>query len=316
MHLVTGGAGFIGSHIVEALLRRGESVRVVDNFSTGRPENLRGFADRIELITGDVSDPAVARSAMQGVEVVFHQAALPSVPRSIRDPLSTHASNANGTLQLLEAARHAGVTRFVYAASSSAYGDTPTLPKHEDMPTNPRSPYAVSKLTGEYYAQAYHRVYGLETVCLRYFNIFGPRQDPDSPYAAVIPKFAAELLAGRPPVINGDGEQTRDFTYIDNAVAANMLAATAPAEAAGQVFNVACGQRVSLNTLVKLLQEETGVRVAPKYAAERPGDVRDSLASIDKARRVLGYEPQVSLKEGLALTVSDLIAQTGFRRAA
>lgn len=316
MHLVTGGAGFIGSHIVEALLRQGESVRVVDNFSTGRPENLRGFVHRIELITGDVSDPSVARAAMQGVEVVFHQAALPSVPRSIRDPLGSHAANANGTLQLLEAARHAGVSRFVYAASSSAYGDTPTLPKIEDMPTNPRSPYAVSKLTGEYYAQAYHRVYGLETVCLRYFNIFGPRQDPESPYAAVIPKFAAELLAGRPPVINGDGEQTRDFTYIDNAVAANLLAAAAPAEAAGQVFNVACGQRVSLNTLVKMLQAETGVRVAPKFAPERPGDVRDSLASIEKAKRILGYEPEVSLKEGLAFTVADLIAQTGLRRAA
>lgn len=316
MYLVTGGAGFIGSHIVAALLDRGERVRVVDNFSTGRPENLRGFVERIELITGDVADEAVARAAMQGVDVVFHQAALPSVPRSIRDPLASHASNATGTLQLLEAARHAGVTRFVYAASSSAYGDTPVLPKHEDMPVNPRSPYAVAKLTGEHYAQAYHRVYGLETICLRYFNIFGPRQDPESPYAAVIPRFAAELLAGRPPIIHGDGEQTRDFTYIDNAVAANLLAAAAPAEAAGQVCNVACGQRVSLNTLVKLLQAETGVRIAPKYVAERPGDVRDSLAAIDKAKRLLGYEPLVDLKEGLALTVADLIAQTGLRRAA
>lgn len=315
MQLVTGGAGFIGSHIVRALLEAGESVRVVDNFATGRIENLRGVLPQIDLITGDIADPKIAAAAMRGVECVYHQAALPSVPRSIRDPLATHAANVNGTLALLEAARQAGVTRFVYAASSSAYGDTPVLPKHEGMPVNPRSPYAAAKLAGELYAQAYYRVYGLETVCLRYFNIFGPRQDPGSPYAAVIPRFAAELLAGRAPIIFGDGEQTRDFTYVDNAVAANLLAAKA-ADAPGEVMNIACGERVSLNGLLAMLQAETGVRIAAKHAAARPGDVRDSLASIDKARRLLGYEPRVGLREGIARTVADLAAGEGLRRAA
>lgn len=315
MHLVTGGAGFIGSHLAEALVKRGEKVRIVDNFSTGRIENLRGFADRIEVLTGDLADPGVARAAVRGADVVYHQAALPSVPRSIRDPLTTHEANATATLQLLEAARHAGVSRVVYAASSSAYGDTPTLPKIETMPCRPRSPYAVAKLTGEYYMQAFAAVHGMETVCLRYFNIFGPRQDPESPYAAVIPRFASDLLAGRRPTIFGDGEQTRDFTYIDNAVSANLLAAEAKG-VAGEVFNVACGRRVSLNQLVGLLQEETGVHLAPEHTAARAGDVRDSLAAIDKAKSLLGYEPHVDIEEGIARTVAALTGAAGLKRAA
>jgi UDP-glucose 4-epimerase len=315
MHLVTGGAGFIGSHIVEALLKQGEAVRVVDNFSTGRLENLRGMTHRIDLLTGDISDPEIAQAAMESVDIVFHQAALPSVPRSIRDPLGTHEASSTGTLQLLHAAQRAGVSRFVYAASSSAYGNTPTLPKIETMPTSPRSPYAVAKLSGEHYCQAFFHVHGLETVCLRYFNIFGPRQDPDSPYAAVIPKFAGELLAGRSPVIYGSGEQTRDFTYIDNAVQANLLAAQV-AGIGGEVFNVACGQRISLNQLVALIQEETGVHLAPQHTLERAGDVRDSLADIEKAKRMLGYQPSIGIEEGIALTVADLAGHKGFRRAA
>lgn len=315
MFLVTGGAGFIGSHLVEALLQRGESVRVVDNFSTGRVENLRGCAPRIELITGDISDPAIARVAVDGVEVIFHEAALPSVPRSLRDPLGTHQANASGTLQMLHAAHQAGVKRFIYAASSSAYGNTPTLPKIETMPANPRSPYAVAKLAGEQYCQAFFHSHGMETVCLRYFNIFGPRQDPDSAYAAVIPRFGTELLAGRAPIIFGDGEQTRDFTFIDNAVQANLLAAEASG-IGGEVFNIACGERISLNQLVSMLQEETGVRLAPKHTTDRIGDVKDSLASIDKAKRMLGYKPEVGVREGVALTIADLAGHTGLRRAA
>ncbi len=315
MYLVTGGAGFIGSHLVEALLKRGESVRVVDDFSTGRLENLRGFTQHIDLITGDISDPNIARAAVDGVEVVFHEAALPSVPRSIRDPLGTHEAAATGTLQMLHAAQQAGVKRFIYAASSSAYGNTPTLPKIETMPTSPRSPYAVAKLAGEQYCQAFFHVHKMETVCLRYFNIFGPRQDPDSAYAAVIPKFATELLAGRAPVIFGTGDQTRDFTYIDNAVQANLLAAETP-DIGGEVFNIACGERISLNQLVTLLQEETGVHLAPHHTADRAGDVRDSLASIDKAKRMLGYKPEVSVQEGIALTIAELAGHKGLRRAA
>ena len=315
MHLVTGGAGFIGSHIAEALVARGERVRIVDNFSTGRVENLRGFGDRIDLITGDLTDPDVARACMHGVEVVYHQAALPSVPRSVSDPIATHHANVTATLNVLEAARHEGVRRVVYAASSSAYGDTATLPKVETMPDRPRSPYAVAKLAGEHYMQVYAHVFGMETVCLRYFNIFGPRQDPNSPYAAVIPRFATDLLEGRSPTIFGDGEQTRDFTYISNAVDANLLAAQAR-EVSGEVMNIACGERISLNRLVKILQAEIGVRKAPLHAAARPGDVRDSQASIEKAKRLLGYEPQVGVEEGVARTVAELTGASRFKRAA
>ena len=315
MFLVTGGAGFIGSHLVEALLRRGEAVRVVDNLSTGRLVNLRGCSQRIDFITGDVSDPAIARAAVDVADVIFHQAALPSVPRSLRDPLGTHEANATGTLQMLHAAQQAGVKKFIYAASSSAYGNTPTLPKVETMPTNPRSPYAVAKLTGEQYCQAFFHSHGMETVCLRYFNIFGPRQDPDSAYAAVIPKFGTELLAGRAPVIFGDGEQTRDFTYIENAVQANLLAAEAKG-IGGEVFNIACGEQISLNVLVKMLQEETGVHLTAKYTGDRAGDVKDSLAAIDKAKRMLGYNPEVGVREGIALTVAELAGHAGLRRAA
>ncbi len=302
MLLVTGGAGFIGSHLVQTLLDRGNPVRVVDNFSTGRRENLAPFADRIDLVEGDLSDPAIATRAVEGVRLVFHQAALPSVPRSIRDPLHTHASNVTATLNLLEAARNAGVRRFVYAASSSAYGDTPTLPKVETMPTNPRSPYAVAKLAGEAYCQAFYRTHGLETVALRYFNIFGPRQDPASEYAAVIPRFFERLMSGEPPVIFGDGFQSRDFTYIENAVQANLCAAEADG-VAGEVFNVGCGQRFTLNRLVEMMQHELRTRIPTRHIEPRPGDVRHSQADIEKARERLGYEPKVSLQEGLRRTL-------------
>ncbi len=315
MHLVTGGAGFIGSHLVEALLKEGKRVRVVDNFSSGRVENLRPFLKDIELLTGDVSDESAARAAAKGVEVVFHQAALPSVPRSIQQPVASHQANATGTLQMLQAATQAGVRRFVYAASSSAYGDTPTLPKIETMPPRPRSPYVAAKLTGELYCQSYYHVHGLETVCLRYFNIFGPRQDPESPYAAVIPRFLEALLSGHSPVIFGDGNQTRDFTFIENAVQANLRAAEAEG-VGGEVFNVACGKRVSLNHLLEMLQVETGVRISATFGEPRPGDVRDSLASIDKARERLGYRPSIDVKEGIARTVAWFTQTTGLRRAA
>lgn len=315
MYLVTGGAGFVGSHIVERLLQMGKRVRVVDNFSTGRIENLRGFTKDIELLTGDIADQDVARAAVRGVEVVFHQAALPSVPRSIEDPLATHRSNVTGTLQLLHASTGEGVRRFVYAASSSAYGDTPTLPKIETMPPAPRSPYAAAKLSGELYCKAFHHVHGLETVSLRYFNIFGPRQDPDSPYAAVIPRFIEALLSGKAPLIFGDGNQTRDFTYIDNAVQANILAAT-QADAVGEVFNVAFGKRISLNRLLEIIQAETGVYLGATYASGRPGDIRDSLASVDKAREKLGYTPSVDVAEGVSRTVSWFGKTGSLRRAA
>lgn len=301
-YLVTGGAGFIGSHLVEELVRRGEQVRVVDNLSTGRAENLAPWREDIEFLEGDLSDPAVAQRAVEGVDYVLHQAALPSVPRSVEDPRASHEANVTGTLNLLLAARDAGVKRVVYAGSSSAYGDTPTLPKHEAMPPAPLSPYAASKLAGEYYCRVFHKVYGLETVVLRYFNIFGPRQDPTSQYAAVIPKFITALLRGDPPTIYGDGEQSRDFTYVRNVVEANLLACTAPA-AVGEVINVATGTRFTINELFARLRELCGCEVEPLYAPPRPGDVRHSQADIGKAERLLGYRPVVSFREGLKLTV-------------
>jgi nucleoside-diphosphate-sugar epimerase len=315
MYLVTGGAGFVGSHIVEALVKRGEHVRVVDNFSTGKMENLAGFREAIELLAGDVADPNVAEAAVAGIDVVFHQAALPSVPRSIADPLLTHNSNVTGTLQLLHAAQRAGVRRFVYAASSSAYGDTPTLPKVETMIPRPRSPYAVAKLSGEQYCQAFFHVHGLETVCLRYFNIFGMRQDPESAYAAVIPRWIECLMHGRAPIIFGDGGQSRDFTFVANAVDANLLAAEAP-DVGGQVFNIGCGQRVTLNRLLEILQSEVGKYIKPQHQPARPGDVRDSLADIEKARKHLGYQPRVPLTEGIAQTVESFRHEGLTRRAA
>jgi len=303
LYLVTGGAGFIGSHLVENLVAGGASVRVLDDFSTGRRENLAPFMDRIELVEGCLTNIDTVRRACEGTKYVFHQAALPSVSRSVEDPLSTHAVDATGTLHVLVAARDAGTKRVVYAGSSSAYGDTPVLPKEESMATMPRSPYAVAKLAGEQYCRVFADLMGLETVVLRYFNIFGSRQDPSSQYSAVIPLFITLALDGRSPTINGDGGQTRDFTHIDNAVHANFLAAhTDPSGVSGEVFNVGCGDRVSVLELWQRVQAVTGARVDAVHGATRPGDVRDSLASLNKIRDRLGYEPRVSLDEGLART--------------
>jgi len=301
-YLVTGGAGFIGSHIVDALLARGDRVRVLDNFSTGRRENLAHVAGDIELIEGDLRDRDAVCRAVRGMEYVLHQAALPSVPRSIKDPLSTHEVNVTGTVNILTAAREAGVRRVVYASSSSVYGDTPELPKREDMPPRPRSPYAVSKLAGEQYCRAFWYSYGLETVCLRYFNIFGPRQDPSSAYAAAIPRFVTALLNGGDIRIFGDGLQTRDFTFVANAVSANLLAAATPS-AAGTICNIACGERTSLLALVDVLQGLTATTASIIHEPPRPGDVRDSLADISLARTSFAYTPSVQLSDGLRETV-------------
>ncbi len=300
--VVTGGAGFIGSHLVEALLGRGDQVVVLDDFSTGRRENLEPFGDRIELVEGSITDPTACARAMLGADYVLHQAALGSVPRSVADPVTTHEVNLTGTLNVLVAARDAGVRRVVYAASSSAYGDTPVLPKHEGMAPLPRSPYAVTKLAGEEYCRAFFASYGLETVALRYFNVFGARQDPNSRYAAVIPLFFAAALEGRSPEIFGDGEQTRDFTHVHNVVRANLLALEAPAAALGEVFNVGCGSRISINQLWRGTRDIVGAAVEPVYLEPRAGDVRDSLASLDRAHALLGYEPEVGLEEGLRRT--------------
>jgi UDP-glucose 4-epimerase len=300
--LVTGGAGFIGSHLAERLAREGWTVRVLDDLSSGRESNLFACGDRVELLRGDVCDePAVAR-AVAGVEVVFHQAAVPSVPRSVEEPVRTNRVNIGGTLHVLEQARRAGVRRVVYAASSSAYGDTLVLPKVETMEADPLSPYALQKYAGEVYCRLYHSLYGLETVALRYFNIFGPRQDPRSEYAAVIPNFVTAALEGNPAQIHGDGEQTRDFTFVDDAVGANLLAADAPA-AAGSVVNVAGGRRTSLNELWEMICDLVGVEIAARHGAPRAGDVRDSLASIERARELLDFQPTVDLREGLRRTI-------------
>lgn len=304
-YLVTGGAGFIGSHISEALLDRGETVRVFDNLATGRETNLAALNGRIESIHGDLRDIEALKAAMRGVEVVFHQGALASVPRSIADPVASLETNINGTQNVLLAARDMGVRRVVYASSSSVYGNTPVLPKREDMPTNPMSPYAVQKLTGELLCGVFTRIYGLETVALRYFNVFGPRQDPASEYAAVIPRFLTALIEGRRPIVYGDGEQTRDFTYIANVVQANLLAATAP-DAVGRAMNIGCGEQISLNAVLQLTGELLGVQVEADYREPRSGDVRDSLADIHLAQRLLGYQPAVSFREGLAHTLDAL----------
>jgi len=302
LYLVTGGAGFIGSHLVEELVKQGQRVRVIDNLSTGKKENIKPFLGEIEFIEGDIRDLELVRKAMDGVEYVLHQAAVPSVPRSVKDPLTSNSVNVEGTLNILVAARDADVKRVVYASSSSVYGDTPVLPKHEDMKQAPRSPYAVSKLGGELYCQAFYHVYGLEAVALRYFNVFGPRQDPKSQYAAVVPKFITALLHGEPPTIFGDGEQSRDFTYIENVVSANLLAAKAPG-AAGEVFNIACGERITINQLAGILRQLIRANIEPEHTPPRPGDVRDSLADISKARELLGYEGKVDVHEGLERTV-------------
>jgi nucleoside-diphosphate-sugar epimerase len=300
--LVTGGAGFIGSHLAHALVLRGERVRVADDLSTGRPSNLAVLEGRVEVLTGDLADPVFARSAVDGMELVLHQAAIPSVPRSVADPLTSHRANLNATLSLLVAARDAGVRRLVYAGSSSAYGDTPELPKREDMPTRPMSPYALQKLVGEQYLQLFTALYGLDTVTIRYFNVFGPRQDPSSPYSGVIALFITRLLAGQPVVITGDGEQTRDFTYIDNVVDGVLRAATTPA-ARGQVINVATGRRISINDLARTLLTLLDSPLSPVHVESRPGDVRDSLADLTRARQLLGYEPHVSFEDGLRKTI-------------
>jgi nucleoside-diphosphate-sugar epimerase len=305
-YLVTGGAGFIGSNLASSLLAKGRRVRILDNFLTGKKENLAGLAERygeaFELVEGDLRDLEVTRRAVEGVEYVLHQGALPSVPRSVADPVLTNEINVGGTLNLLVAARDAGVRRVVFAASSSAYGDTPELPKRESMTPNPKSPYAAQKLAGEHYMRIFHEVYGLETVSLRYFNVFGPNQDPASMYAAVIPRFITSVLSGTPPTIYGDGLQTRDFTYIDNVVQANLRACEAPKDACGRVVNIACGERISLLDILEIVYKQAGRRVAPKFEPSRPGDVRDSLADISLAKDLLGYEPQVGFPEGLSRT--------------
>jgi len=302
--LVTGGAGFIGSNLTEALLKMGHQVRVLDDFSTGKKENLayNEAYPFLELVEGDIRDVTTCQKAMEGIEYVFHQAALPSVQRSVEDPLTSNAVNTGGTLNLLVAARDAGVRRLIYAASSSAYGDTPTLPKHEEMVPSPLSPYALQKFTGEVYGRLFFELYGLETISLRYFNIFGPKQDPNSIYSAVIPRFIDALVSGRPPVIYGDGEQSRDFTYIDNVVHANLLAMNTE-RTQGEVVNVACGRRVSLNQLVKILQDIIGSHVSPRYEGARQGDVRHSLADIKRVKTLLNYDPKVGIEEGLRRTV-------------
>jgi len=302
-YLVTGGAGFIGSNIVRALVDKGRQVRVLDNFSSGRKENLAPVWDDIELIEGDIRDLTTVQRSLQGVEYVLHQAAVPSVPRSIEDPLESNASNITGTLNVLLASKDSRVRRFIFASSSSVYGDTPVLPKTEHMPPSLLSPYALNKLTGEYYCKLFSSIYGLETVSLRYFNVFGPRQNPESEYAAVIPKFITAFLLKRPAVIYGDGEQTRDFTYIDNVVEANLLALEAP-QVAGQIVNIASGERISLNQLVAHLEALTGENLPPTYTAPRVGDVRHSLADITLASELLGYHPLVDWKTGLQRTLA------------
>jgi nucleoside-diphosphate-sugar epimerase len=301
LYLVTGGAGFIGSHITEELIRRGEQVRVVDSLITGHRKNLAHLSG-IDFLEGDLADLAVAKRAVQGVDYVLHQAAIPSVPRSVEDPITSNRANIDSTLNVLVAARDAGVKRVVYAGSSSAYGNTPTLPKREDMPANPLSPYALQKLVGEQYMQMFTTLYGLETVTIRYFNVFGPRQDPSSPYSGVISVFAKALLADTAPTIYGDGEQTRDFTYVANVVDGVLRAVKAPG-ASGQVVNVATGSRISLNTLFRTMRDIIGTRVEPSYGPTRHGDVKDSQADITRARTLLGYEPLVSFEDGLKKTV-------------
>jgi UDP-glucose 4-epimerase len=303
LYLVTGGAGFIGSNIVAELLQRGEQVRVLDNFSTGRRENIAPFFEHIDLIEGDLRDLSTITQAVKGADYVLHQGALPSVQQSIDDPLTPHAVNATGTLNLLLAARDSGVKRVVFASSCSIYGDDPTLPKREDMLPAPRSPYAVTKLAGERYCRVFTEVFGLETVCLRYFNVFGPRQDPSSQYAAVIPKFITAMLSKETPTIYGDGRQSRDFVYVANVAQANLLAATTPGDAVGRVFNVACGERYTLLDLIAALNNILDADIEPVHAPPRPGDVRHSLADVSAAQEDLGYEPKVGFREGLRRTV-------------
>ena len=308
-YLVTGGAGFIGSHIVMRLVHDGAVVRVVDNLSTGQIQRLDRVRSAIEWVQGDLADEAVAKNVVDGMDFVVHQAAVPSVQRSLSDPLGTNQANVVGTLNLLESSRRAGIRRFVYASSSSAYGDTEVLPKHEDMPPNPMSPYALQKFVGERYCKLYYDLYGLETVNLRYFNVFGPGQDPHSEYSAVIPRFINYLLTNRPITIFGDGEQSRDFTFVENVVEANLLALGA-VNAAGKMCNIGCGERITLNQLVANLEEELGVKANVTHLPPKLGDVRHSLADIERARAILNYQPRVMVKEGLRRTVASHISGT------
>jgi nucleoside-diphosphate-sugar epimerase len=302
LHLVTGGAGFIGSSIAEALLKAGERVRVLDDFSSGRRENLEGLPGQLEVIEGSIVDPATVARAVSGVQTVFHEAAIPSVIMSVENPQATMLAGAQGTTVVYDQARQAGVRRIVFAASSAAYGDAPALPKLETMEPQPLSPYAASKLAGEHLGRIFAQLYGLETVSLRYFNVFGPRQDPKSDYAAVIPKFITAAIRRERAIVYGDGEQTRDFCHVDNAVRANLLAATTARKLSGEVVNVACGERTSLNQLLRYVAELAGTRIEPDYRPARAGDVRDSLADIGAARELLGYAPVVDIREGLKQT--------------
>lgn len=300
--LVTGGAGFIGSNICKKLVEQGCFVRVVDNLLTGKKSNLAGIAEKVEFIEADMGDREVACAATKDVDIVLHQGALSSVPRSLSEPEATHKHCASATLVLLLAARDAGVKRFVYASSSSVYGDSPTMPKVETMPTMPLSPYAVAKLTGENYSSVFYKVFGLETISLRYFNVFGPNQDPTSQYAAAIPAFVTAILKGQPPTIYGDGEQSRDFTYIDNVVEANLLAARAK-KTEGDVINTAAGSAITINKVIDMINELTGKNIRPVYTNPRPGDVKHSLADINLAKKTIGYQPTVTFKEGLAKSI-------------
>ncbi len=300
--LVTGGAGFIGSNICKELISQGCFVRVVDNLLTGKKSNLASVIDKIDFIQADMGDAEVAQSATKDIDVVLHQGALPSVPLSVDDPAATHRHCVDATFTLLLAARDAGIKRFVYAASSAAYGDTPTLPKVETMTPMPLSPYAVAKLVGEYYCSVFYKVFGLETISLRYFNVFGPQQDPASQYAAAIPAFVTAILKDEPPTIYGDGEQSRDFTYIDNVVEANLLAARAE-HTAGEVINIACGEAVTVNEIIALINELVGKNIKPTYTDPRPGDVKHSLADITLAEKLIDYKTKVSFKQGLQLAI-------------
>jgi len=302
-YLVTGGAGFIGSNMVKKLLEKGETVRVLDNLSTGKIKNLKPDLDKIEFIEGDFTDLEIAKKAVKGIDYVLHQGAIPSVPRSIDDPIKTNDSNILGTLNLLIASRDSGVKRFVYASSSSAYGDSPIMPKIESMKVAPKSPYAIQKLAAEQYCQIFHQIYGLETVCLRYFNVFGPNQDPESIYSAVIPLFIKRMIKGESPIIYGDGETSRDFTYVDNNIEANLKACGAPKECAGEVINIACGDEISLNELVEKINKLLKTNIKPVYEEERKGDIKHSLADISKAEKLLGYKPIVNFDDGLGKTI-------------
>ncbi len=311
LFLVTGGAGFIGSHLTEGLIKRGKKVRVLDNFATGKRKNLEHLMDKIELIEGDIRKPEDCKKAVDGVSVVFHEAAIPSVPKSVADPVSSHQANIDGTFNMLVAARDAGVKRFVYAASSSAYGDTEISPKHEGIAPGPKSPYAVGKLVGEYYCRCFYECYGLQTLSIRYFNVFGPRQDPQSQYAAAIPAFVTKILNDEQPTVYGTGEQSRDFTYIENVVEANFLAATAP-ETHGEVVNAACGESVTINAIIKRINELLGKNIQPKYEPMRAGDVMISLADIRCAKDVIGYEPKVYFDQGLQMAIDWYVNNANF----